>query len=313
MEKRLVFFIFILTVLLIIPIVSAGFFDFNFFDFITGRATTQTTTVNITIANTAPIVINVTTIAAQSITEAGITNVSFDYVAADPDGAGTLTAVQGHLNRTGETDRYNATCQNLFDINSTARVFRCTVPLYWFDGPGTWSASANVTDSSGANGSNGTISFTLSSTIAFVMAPSALTWPSVSIGSANITASNDPILMNNTGNANVLASNISINSINLMGESNATTFINVSNFTVDQVAGGSPLLECDFNATSGIDLRNNTYMNVSGSSMARGNFSINNGATGQEQLYFCLTRVMTGLTQQSYSTFRGGSWTLQIA
>ncbi|MBI2148253.1 hypothetical protein HYU23_01095 [Candidatus Woesearchaeota archaeon] len=266
----------------------------------------QTDLQTFTISSGSPIVLNVTSIAAQSITEAGITNVSFDYVAADPAGFSATATAQGHLNRTEETYRYNATCQNMFDLNSTARVYRCTVPLYWFDGAGTWTASANISNNN-LNASNNSVSFTVESTKAFVMAPTALRWPTTIIsGQVNQLSINHPIILNNTGNVNIgVGGGVTVTAIDLIGEVTGSYWINSSNFTSNPDLSG-----CATDAPISNRLANNTLVTITGAALNKGNYTINDG-TAQEQLYFCLEEVGV-LLPQSYSTFRAGSWTIGI-
>ncbi len=46
--------------------------------------------------------------------------------------------------------------------------------------------------------------------------------------------------------------------------------------------------------------------------LSRGNFTINDGNTGQEIYYFCIKLAGSDLTSQSYSTANEGSWTIKI-
>ena len=288
----------------------------NFYG-ITGQATTVTTAANITITGRAPAIFNVTTVATQSITEAGVTNVTFYFRASDADGASDFVDAgsTGMFNASGEVTRRNTTCAAVQNINTTVREYQCrVVGLYWFDGAVTWTVNASVRDAEGTVAVNDSGTFTLSSTMAFAMGPTSLTWASFGSDATNQTSSNDPILLNNTGNANVTRGNVSITVINLIGETNASQYLNASNFTVDTETGSNN--ECVVTSVSGARGLNNTLINVTNTSLPRGNFTINSGdnTTAQEQLYFCLDDVSTATTTsaQSYSTLAGGAWTVRV-
>jgi len=132
-------------------------------------------------------------------------------------------------------------------------------------------------------------------------------------GSTNQTSSNDPSLMNNTCNKDITAGNVTLRALDLHGDTTPSYSINSTNFTVDIETGGvctgGSCIECD-----GSRLSNNSYATITGSTMPSGNNSLNygNATSGQEQLYYCLTDVNSGLMAQQYSTNTLGSWTLQV-
>ncbi len=284
---------------------------------------TATHDINLTIANTAPVIFNVTNPGAQSITEAGVTNVTFWFRVNEPNGMSDLVNASsyGELNRTGEVRRINSTCAFSREINATVAEYQCrVVGLWWFDGSGEWSMNASIRDAGNSVAINNSVfnNFTLTETTGFVMGPSALTWATMGLNDVNQTSTNDPMLLNNTGNHNTTSGNIQNTVINLIGETTAAQYLNASNFTIDLdtgTEGASGAKECLNNASTGARMLNNTAVNITGAFLNRGNFTINQGniTSGQEELYYCLDDVSsTATSTQSYSTSAGGAWTIRV-
>ena len=296
-DKKRVIFIFV--ILLMIPLVSAGFSDI--INKITGKATSDTVSVNITIGNSAPTINFVESISAQSITEASTTAVGFSFIAADVDGVANLDdgTAQASFNRTGETTR-STTC-TASDLNLTAVNYSCSIDMWYFDGAGTWTINVSVDDILGLNVEDTTNTFTLSQTTAMVLGPTALGWSSLSPTSVDQLSNTDPVTLNNTGNKAISDGSLSITAIDLQGETTTTEFLLAANFTSHITDA------CDV----GTQLVNSTSTAVSGATLPNGNFS---DGTAQEDLYFCLEAVTAGISQQSYSTAGGssGPWTVSV-
>jgi len=295
------------------PVVHAGFFGW-LKGFLTGSATTATSAANVTVGNSAPTVLDVAKINQQDPTEAGATKITFLTNVSDVDGTGNIQSVQGSFYESNAR-RTNQTCFSLGDINSTARQFQCSVALYWYDSNTAWTVNVTVYDSNTAtaSGTNTSNTFTFASLKAFVMGISSgtltgLTWPTVSLTSTNQASNNDPLLLNNTGNTEISNGGINITGVNLIGETINTQYIPVANMSMHFTTGSS--IEC----TGGTSLVNNTAVAMSTANMTKGNYTLNDGTTGQEQLYFCLKNVLssTSTLQQSYSTAGGSAWTVTI-
>ncbi len=129
-------------------------------------------------------------------------------------------------------------------------------------------------------------------------APTSLTWSSIVGGAIDQNASNNPVLLNNTGNVD---RNIEINSTNLRGETESSLALWAGNFSASNGA------QCRSQ-----NLTDHTFVNITSATLPRGNFSINNGTVGQEQIYVCLNIAGSELTAQSYSTANETSWTIRI-
>ena len=144
-------------------------------------------------------------------------------------------------------------------------------------------------------------SFTYNQLQALTIAPNSLTWATLSVGATNQTSNNDPTIINNTGNYNF--TNITVKGLNLHGEVTPSSYMDVANFTVGNSTGSS--IECGFNSTR---LVNGTNLNVKLSILTKGNNSVNDRQTGQEELYYCIMTVPQIASQTYSTTYTGGSW-----
>lgn len=174
--------------------------------------------------------------------------------------------------------------------------------MWYFDKNGAWTINATIQDINSAYGENSTTTFTYNSLTAMVMAPTSLTWPAIGVAATNTGSNNDPITVNNSGNAPSLS--INVTALNLRGETTTTQFIYAANFTVDNITEGC----------SGTAMANATSTNVTNANLGRGNNSLNynNQTSGQEQIFFCLKGVLPSLSSQSYSSAAYGPWTVAV-
>ena len=318
MKKSGLVLIFVMLVLLLIPVINAGLLDW-FKGIITGRATTGTSAANITVGNTAPTVLQITGIANQDPTEAGVRNVTFEANISDVDGTGNINGVRGSFTR-GSERVVNLSCILVANVNATLARYQCTVGLNYFNANGAFNINVTAYDAAVASGVNTTDNyFTFNSLKAFVIgtntSTAGLAWPTVTLISTNQTSNNDPLVLNNTGNANMSVGGINLTSINLFGEVTGTQYLTVSNMSVHTSTGGSCSgAGCD-ECGGNVSLVNATSVVVTLANMTKGNNTVNAGDTtsGQEQLYFCLRGIgSTATAQQSYSTNAAGAWTVTI-
>ncbi len=260
---------------------------------------------NTTSANAAPTITNVEAIPDITPNESGINSTTFNFTATDTDGGGdiNISTAEARFQLSGETTRLNTTC-----INTTAHIgndlnFTCTIDMYYFDkNDANWVINVTVKDNSDERGINESTNVQFSLLTSMVISPVALSWPEINVTNTNISSNNDPIVVNNTGNAEDLS--INVTGLNLRGETDITQFIfagNISIENVDPSCGGTVML----NATS---------LNVTSTILQRGNNSINNqnATSGQEELFFCITAVNSDLLAQSYSSSAYGAWEIKI-
>src|SRR3989344_1941899 len=173
MEKRnyyslVVFVVFVF--LLGLSFVSAGIGDW--FNSITGRATSGTFTLNITVGNTAP---NITMVDRNALSLTPLEGTSaafvFNFTALDTDGFTNLnfTSAQGRAYLSGEPTTINTTCLNIANYSTNYANFTCTVQLwYFYKGSVNWTINATISDLNGATGENSTVNFTYGSGTALV-------------------------------------------------------------------------------------------------------------------------------------------------
>ena len=294
--------------------------DYNFKVYANDTLGNNNNTANVTFTvsvgggNTAPIITNVTIASSFSITENSFTAAKLNFTVYDADGFTDInfSNAKAQFNRTLETTRKDPSCTNTANWSTNYANFSCTVNIWYFDGSGDWTVNASIGDLSSANAVNQTALFTLGQTSAFVTSPGNLTFGTLSRGSSNQTASNDPLLLNNTGNKNITAGNIQINATDLIGETNVAYGIWAANISVGIFTGSNK--ECDIGINGNASSMNKSYFNaVNQSILLVGNHSTNDGSTGQEQLYFCIRTIGTENIGQAYSTnTTQGPWTIKI-
>lgn len=313
-KKKKVIYVIIFSLFLILGIssmVSAGFFDW--FNKITGRATSQPANVSISVAgmNITTVKVYNSTLPSVTVTNDGIGSMLFYVVVDDVDGASDIntTSVSANFTKTGEPLRANSSCVKVgVDLNASAQNYSCTIEMWYFDLQGVWNITAKATDLGNTTFTQDTsATFGLPQLQGVEIAPGSLTFPSVSPGAKNQTSNNDPTIINNTGN---YLSNITINAIDLHGATVPATFIDVGNLSAANDTGSS--VECGPPAKASV-LTNGTDIQIINSNLTRGNHSANNYQTGQEQIYYCFQTIPSTISSQTYSSPAGHSWTIKIS
>jgi len=261
---------------------------------------------NTEILNAPPQITYISPIPNINPTENSYTPVTFYVTMYDEDGVADLndTSVRANFTKSGEPLRENLTCLHVNDIDSNSANYSCTINMWYFDEAGNWNISVYGADIHGNNSINDSTFFQYNLLRAIVISPINISFGSINLNLKNQTANNDPTIINNTGNAN-LTSKIAINAINLLGETNASEYLAVENFSIGLSTGGSPPAEC-----SGIRLQNATDINITGAVLERGNLSLG-GGVAQEQLYYCIKEI-DSISAQTYSTQGAGNWLIKI-
>jgi len=294
-------FIFSVMLLLIIPLISAGFFD-NVYSKITGKATQGTTALNVTIGNSAPTITYVQIITATNPTDDTSTSITFNFTVTDTDGAGNIDTSSGRaeFTRAGEPTRSDTSCSNYAGVGNDMN-FSCTIDMWYFDENGAWDINASANDINDIYAENTSESFTYNLLPGMKMSPTALGWGTVGLTDTDTSSDDNPIQVNNTGNDKV---DLHITGLDLQGEYTKTEYIYAVNFTVDSITTGC----------SGTALVNNSGTNITSASLFKGNHSLNlnDETSGQEELFFCLKGVPQDISSQSYSSTAFGSWTIEI-
>jgi len=297
--KEVVIFLIVLSIA-IIPLASAGFFD-DIYKKITGKATSDTTALNITIGNSAPTITYVQIITSKNPTDDSTTTITFNFTVTDTDGAGNIDTTSGkaYFQKAGETTRSDLSCSNYDGVGDNMN-FSCTIDMWYFDENGDWTINTTAKDINEASAENSSQTFTYNLLPGMKMAPTSLDWDSVGLTDTDTGSNNDPVIINNTGNDNALT--IDVTSYDLEGEDTKTDYIFAENFTIGITSQGC----------SGTAMVNETATEVGSAILNRGNHSINDGSTGQEEIFSCLKGVPQDISAQSYSSAAFGPWTIEI-
>ncbi|MFC1685902.1 hypothetical protein ACFLZZ_02660 [Nanoarchaeota archaeon] len=291
----------VIGILLMLPLVSAGFFDWLT---ITGMQTAEEV-FNVTLGNAPPTISNVTVVTGDIILheEEGIANVTVTFEVFDNDGYGDidLSTVQMNFSLAGDPLKTNTSCQFENAIGTKTSNFSCSYGFNYYDKASVnWLIGIIAGDNNSVYAQNNTVTVEFPLTPAVKLFPSSITWAGLTAGTFNHTADNQPTILNNTGNVNLSAGGILVNATDLVGESDGGYSIPANNFTSHTATGA--LVEC----TDGTALVPSAFKNVTGAVMDRGELGTYAGA--QEELYYCLTEVASTLIKQSYSS----TWTLLI-
>ncbi len=291
-------------VILSVSLTSAGFFS-NFYDKITGKATSDTTALNITVGNSVPTITIVDPIAATDPSIGTTKSITFYFNVTDTDGYANIDidTAKAYFTKAGESTRSNTSCISTFTPNSgNSMNFTCTIDMWYWDENGAWTINVTIEDINSAVGYNESETFTYNLQTAMTMSPTSLGWPTIGLTDTDTGSDEDPITANNSGNDVNL--NINVTALDLQGEETTTQYIYANNFTVEDATEGC----------SGTVMVNATSTNVTSAILQRGNNSLNynNATSGQEQIFFCLKGVPQDISAQSYSSSAYGPWTVEI-
>ena len=229
------------------------------------------------------------------------TYIIINFTAYDADNFGNLDTNSANVTvgLTGEENRTTFGCTSFTGYDADYMNYTCNVTMWWWDGVGTWTIYANISDSQSNTGTNNTKTFYIGTTDGLENNITALTFSSISPGATD-TAANEIAGLNNTGNMNQW---IEVNATDLVGETNPAYVLGASNFSVNgtSCAGGV--------------MTHNAYLNISDVELPKGNYTIKDG-TAQEILYFCLEESNSDLEAQFYSTSTSengyGPWIIRV-
>ena len=306
--KREIKIIFVLgiLILIILPITSAGWWE-DFKATITGKGSAPIpVSLNISVTGgNAPVITHVynatmTDVSSQLNEGPSSTDVLINFSVSDAEGYSNLNDSTAYINYTkAGQDTRSVTCTRITAESSGLLAnYTCNVSMWWWDSGGTWDIKAYIEDINDNQVMNDSTDFYVGTFGGFYAAPSSLEWSGgIAPGSTNEQATNNPLVLNNSGN---LVRNIQMNSTNLLGETNSDLGLWAGNFTVDETNA------CD----AGPAMVGGEFTAITGSSLPVGNYS--DGSSGKENLYVCLETAGAELDAQAYSTKDEGAWTLKI-
>jgi len=293
---------------------------------ITGLAPSDTATLSITLGNTAPTVWNVTSPDNEwEITEGGpgstgIIEMVVNFTGCDDDGVANLeddgAALRVNVTNAEfrDNDTTTAPCKWIEDDADTyCAHYSCNVSIYYYDTSGSWTMNASIVDVNNARAYNLTNTTDLKETAAMLINVTGLTFPALTLGDENVTANNDPLGINNTGNKNIGSGNVQVTAYALQGVDNQAHELGAINFTVhtastgDGCSGGTTCTECN----AGTRMVDSAATGVVGSIINKGDLD-SGPLVGKEELFFCLNRTDQDLIAQTYDTTNTNDWTIGV-
>ncbi len=251
--------------------------------------------------NTPAVITDLSEILPQSVTESGITYITFSVLATDINGVNDIndTSINASFSKFGEDTRTNSSCNYISDINTTTANYSCTIGVWYWDGAGIWNVTASILDNNNAASLYYNESFTLLESTCIITAPVSLAWSTIFPGELNKLSDNNPLTINNTCNADISNGGIKLTAINLLGIPDSSYNLPAKNFTV------STTNSCD----TGTVMMNGISVPITGAVLPSGNNSANQGI---EELYLCLEEMPNNIIAQIYSTAGGGPWEISI-
>lgn len=293
-KKEAYLFVGLIFLMLIIPLSSAGIFD-DLYNKITGKATSDETALTITVGNTAPNIIGIESIGAQTPAIGANLTVEFIYEVHDPDGNDDIDNSTARMNfsKTGSPTVTNASCVVINATNASHMYYNCQGQMTYFSSQGTWTVNVMINDSASPPNEDvdATTSFTYNSLNAMSINVTSLTWPTLGIASTNSEA-NEEEYVSNLGNEPQWTS---VTAKHLLGYTDASRILYADHFQVDDVS-----VAC----TSGTALVNASSTNITVAAAV----TPSDGAFGIR--YFCLAQIFSNVTDQDYNTTAYGTWTI---
>jgi len=267
--------------------------------------------ISVVTANTAPIIIYVLNLSNIEPTENNFVTINFNFTVYDENGVSDINnaSAKANFTRTGETTRENSTCAPITGENTdTEQNFTCEIEMWYWDENGDWNITTYAEDNSAASVTNDTTSFQYNLLQSIQISPQEFSFD-VIIGAENQTSSSDPTLINNTGNYNATG-NVQVEAISLYGANGE--FIDAGNFTSDIDTGGDACTGDTCTECDGTFLANGSSTTITGAVLERGNLS--ESSNSQELFYYCILKVPSTISSQTYSTQNSGSeaWIIRI-
>ena len=231
-------------------------------------------------SNTAPTITSVQALSSQTPTEASTTTVEINFTVKDSDGNHNHTStsvvfLKDAVSRTG-------TCSNN-TLDSENVTYNCSVNMQYYDLPGSWSINVSLSDDEEELVYNDSTNLIYNYLFAFKLESTTITFSTAAPGTSNLNASNDPLVINNTGNTNFTY--INITGYNLALGSN---YIGFGNFTINAT-----------NDTKGI---------VVGSNVQIPEATLQRNTT--QEVYIWLD-LPTGLVNGTYTTNTSTQWMIE--
>ena len=266
----------VISLILILPIVSAGIFDFFKRDVQLAPSGTENFTVSL--GNNAPTssIISIDEFSGSSpgiITllpaQSQVVQLTFDIT--DTNGVADIDESTLIINYSalGETERITigvVACIPRTNAGNT-RTFVCNVTMEFYDGEGAiWTATVKINDSS-ASETTAALAFTVEQLKAITVSPALISFGVISIGSINTPSADTTVT--NAGNFDVPADGeLFIENANLTGETNNLQFIAVGEMRSSASAEFANF--CGFGTNLGGIVHTGSLLNIPADTLLKG-------------------------------------------
>lgn len=233
--------------------------------------------VTLVISNSPPNISGIDATRTGTPTDGTTTTVYVLFNATDLNGAGDIdaTSAAANLSKNGQANRLSSSCQEYAAWTAgNTKGINCSITMWYYDAPGTWTINVSVEDNANSE-ANETLpnGFTYNTLHAMQISLSTLTFSADEPGTDNVTASNNPLIVNNTGNGNYSNMNLTAYGLN-----NTDSNIGPGNFSVNLTS-----------AAWGITLEREVMLNQS--------LNLN----GTQNLYFQMN-IPAGISTGNYAT-----------
>ena len=248
---------------------------------LTSGAATDNFSANVTVGNNAP-TIDFVVNGSDSPNGATTKTIYINFTVTDENGVLDLVTVSSFVNitRAGEATRTSTDCWSTSNVSNTQNI-TCQLDILYYDEPGAWDICAYVTDGTDADSDCTTADFTMGNTDDVDIIETALSF-SGNAGDTNIGATENPLVVNNTGNR--VYSGIDLTAYNLTG---GVDTIGATAFTVNVTDGSG----------EGQALAHSSPVTITSASIAKAEAA----GSASEDLYFYLD-IPTGIAATDYNT-----------
>jgi hypothetical protein len=276
------------TFLIIILLLSLSFIIAK------AQPTTVSFSVNLTLSgNAAPSITWIETPSGANPVESSTRTIYINFNATDNNGYNDINYSSARITLTlsGEPVRTSSVCTNTGNTSLTM-MFNCTISLQYYDRDGNWAVNASVKDLQNSYIDDTSKTFAYGSLQAVRANLNGITFGSISL-SQQTGASNDPLILNNTGNQNF--TEINITAYNLVGQNTPSQYIDVSNIYVNASQDNF-----------GNSLVNKTMVKLTNGTLSRDI----SGTDHNRNLYFWISVPAAGLSNQNYIS--STNWLLEV-
>jgi hypothetical protein len=235
-----------------------------------------------------PFINNLTAVPNINPITGNITYVYINFTATDADGVNTLNDGSATIVFNKSAMQRTGSCTPN-DINTITTLYICNVSMWYYDNPGVWSINVSVSDYTGRIASNATTTFIYNTLSSITLNNSQLSFGTIYVRYPQ-GASNDPILINNTGNVDF--TNISLRAFDLVGITYTNYIVRADQFAVSTTDA--------FNIT----LQNNTFVNITG-------ITLPYGVAGTQNIYMWVN-LTYDIPAQDYTSNVHGAWMIMV-